>query len=208
MAGDELKKIGQEIGFQFTKAFGNFCLHMRIRHPNIILQPSKQVTGIAERSRIFREQFEYYHDRARKEFVGSSHPRLDCHKLAAIAILTVLKISPFEEWRGVYRNDNFINETFAIYLAHQIMFDVRLWDYSNKFQGSENVVLHYIRHATFPLPVFDELTPMHRFRLLLAHMDLDEESLVNNIRDLAYHCYLLDSRQRSLIDGQLRIISA
>jgi hypothetical protein len=154
---------------------------MRTSHPKILLFPVQ--SNPADRSKVFREYFEACHDKAVSELMDGNRT-LDSHKLAAIAIIAVVKTHPIREYRdGVLRDDNFVNETLALLLAHDIMLVVRRRDYTLKNpEGCAAIVDHTLARAPFSGNIFDELTPLHRLRLIIAHMDLDEEHFLQNVR--------------------------
>jgi hypothetical protein len=126
------------------------------------------------------------------------HALLDSHKLAAIAMLVVMEMSPLRELRdGVEREDNLYNEALALYLGHKIMLVVRKSLCENDSQREKN--MEKLGMCFFlPLELFDELSPQRRYQLILAYLESIEDNLINHIRCLGFICFLVDTYHRAV----------
>ncbi|MCL1807933.1 MAG: hypothetical protein FWG31_09560 [Oscillospiraceae bacterium] len=191
------KEIGHEITFQFLLTSNKFFTVMKKDHPKILLLPKlREHHDWKAREKAFRDLFNHYHDKAREEFIG---PLLCSHKLASLGALASLTATPMEEVRfGEYREDCFVNETIAILFAHDIMLNARVKDLCGNNSSLKEKAEKLLAQNPFPRVIYDELTPLHRFRLLLANLNLSEDHLIQNVRQLAYICYQLDAYHRGI----------
>lgn len=199
MNHNEHEQIGKEITSQYVQALDSYCAWMKINAPHILLRTDQPDWKV--RSKVFLDNFKHCHEKAVSELM-SGQRSLDSHKLAAIAILSVMKSHPIYESRiGCSRHDNYCNETVAILLAHFIMLHVRILEHMKENPAFSIHVSDILVRSPFPEAIYDKMPPMHRFRLIIAHMNLSDEHFLQNVRILAYICYQLDLYQRMLVDG-------